>query len=419
MTLPSRSTLVPLVLAVLVTLLPAATALAEVTERRKSQFPSEPGYMVLPLPYSLPGIGEGVFVTAFASNIRGTYTDAWAVAITGDAEGVIVGAEDIHLIRETLILNLFEQRIDRAAVRSYTGRGMATSKTDYRLLEVSKVDAQGGRLSWTADQRRFELFAEIFAQAVQLDRVRKPNGELIAEFTEPNRSSSRTQRLGVLVDRSDDYYDPRRGYRLGVDARYSPRQNSDAPDFYVVNLNAFAYVPLGRISTLALNLFRSDAVVNRSGDIDPVSVRQENDLHCGGNAECQAAEDALVNNALAANRHGNAASLGGSERLRAYPGDRFNGAHSLYLGAELRWNLTEEFTPFDYLVWKDVRTGIQIAMFAETGSVADTVGELGRVYRSSMGAGLRMVTASGLVYRADVANGPEGSETSIIVNYPW
>lgn len=84
-------------------------------------------------------------------------------------------------------------------------------------------------------------------------------------------------------------------------------------------------------------------------------------------------------------------SLGGLERLRSYPEGRFSGGHAAFLGAEYRWNLTEEATPFNYFFWKDVRTGKQIAFFAEAGSV----------------------------YRADLSVGDEGTEVAIFFFYPW
>jgi len=68
---------------------------------------------------------------------------------------------------------------------------------------------------------------------------------------------------------------------------------------------------------------------------------------------------------------------------------------------------------------KDIRTALQIALFYEAGSVADKVSELGDIVKSSYGAGFRMVTASGIVFRADVATGNEGVEITVIIGYPW
>jgi hypothetical protein len=44
---------------------------------------------------------------------------------------------------------------------------------------------------------------------------------------------------------------------------------------------------------------------------------------------------------------------------------------------------------------------------------------VGDIYRSSYGLGLRLISASGFVYRADYATGDEGSEVSVIFSYPF
>lgn len=88
-------------------------------------------------------------------------------------------------------------------------------------------------------------------------------------------------------------------------------------------------------------------------------------------------------------------------------------------GAEVRWNLTDESTPFDIYVMKDIRTSVQVALFYEIGSAADSRGELWKLYRQSYGSGLRVVTASGLVYRFDLAAGDEGAQPSVFFQYPW
>ena len=127
----------------------------------------------------------------------------------------------------------------------------------------------------------------------------------------------------------------------------------------------------------------------------------------------------VVDNIKAANTYGTATGLGGTSHLRSYPDNRFTGAHTVFYGTEIRWTLTEEARPFDIFIAKDVRTVLQVAAFYEMGSVADLREDLGDVYRSSYGAGFRMVTASGIVLRADVATGREGIETTIILGYPW
>jgi hypothetical protein len=68
---------------------------------------------------------------------------------------------------------------------------------------------------------------------------------------------------------------------------------------------------------------------------------------------------------------------------------------------------------------KDVRTAVQVSLFYEAGSTADIRSELGDIWRDSYGLGLRVVTASGVVFRGDMAFGREGFEPEIFIGYPW
>jgi hypothetical protein len=106
-------------------------------------------------------------------------------------------------------------------------------------------------------------------------------------------------------------------------------------------------------------------------------------------------------------------------RLRSYSEGRFRGAHAEFLGTELRWNLTDEYQPFDIYIMKDIRTAVQVALFYEIGTVSDRHDALRRITRSSYGGGMRLVTASGVVYRVDLATGQDGFAPSIFFQYPW
>jgi len=83
------------------------------------------------------------------------------------------------------------------------------------------------------------------------------------------------------------------------------------------------------------------------------------------------------------------------------------------------WSFDEKVTPFDFWIWKDVSTALQLALFYEAGTVAELKSDLGVITRTSSGLGLRMVSASGFVYRADYANGEEGGNMTLIFDYPW
>ncbi len=397
---------------------------AQAIERRKPQFLTEPSYLIVPLPYSLPGIGEGFLLLGQAGNIAETNVDAWGLVITGDAAGQIFGLEDIHILSETLILDLFSQNITKAVVNNYETRGMDSDPDDYTLIELTSVKTRQAQLSLSLFDRRLELFASTSTQSVEVPRIRDKDGEIIAELNPPYRGDSESSAIGMLVDYTDDRQDPRKGLRMQVDRSHSPNDDPDEAEFFVWNYTVTGYLPMGKLNTLALHYFQSDAEVTREGNTDPAALEAELGITCppageAGSAECEETVDELVDMFVKQRKNGTSTSLGGENRLRSYPQGRFSGAHTVFYAIEFRWNLTEEATPFNYFFWKDVRTGVQIAFFAETGSVAETRSEVGDSYASTYGVGFRLVSGSGNVYRADFATGDEGFEYTILFNYSF
>lgn len=410
--------------ALLLALAAASPAVAEddwYPSRRKDPFPSERSYLIFPLPYSIPGIGSGLFLTLYETNYVFPHR-AYFLLVAGDAEGTIFGVEQIQLLPKRLLLDLFTEDLNKASIRNYTLRGMDTGKNDYNLIELNKVDYSQWQLTYTAWERRFDAFVNGAQQGLRTTRVRDSSGNVISNFAEAQNSYQQFYVAGFQLDLTDEFYDPRRGARLVTQYQDAPRQSSAQPDYYTVNVRFNGYIPVGRQSTLAFTVLQSDARVRSKGDTDVASLTAKNFLGCTSgdprDPVCQA-QSALVANDLAANSNGSSTPLGGSTYLRAYSDSRFRGAHTLFSAVEFRLNLTDEFTPFDYLIFKDVRTSLQIAPFYEAGSVSETEGSLGATWKTDYGIGLRMVTGSGTAYRVDVAVGDEGSATTIFVNYPW
>lgn len=387
-------------------------------DRRKDQFSTDFGYALFPYPYSLPGIGTGLGIVGGATNIDGTHTDAYGLAFGGDITGLALGVADVHVIPKTLILDTGVSDISSATIQSYSSRGMNTNKHDYSNIELGDMTYYGSRLTATFLERRFELYGAYYQGSSQLKSIRDQNGNIIVE-TQNATSRGHVTLLGTRVDLTDDYSDPRRGVRLDVGRSLTPPSDS-GPDFYIQDMSFTAYIPLGRRSTWAFNYFQSDAHVKRQGVIDRPTIEKK--YNCASLApdslERKFCEN-VVDNELANNIYGTASSLGGFSRLRSYSSSRFSGAHTRFYGSEIRWNLTDESTPYDIFIMKDIRTAWQIAFFYEIGSTADIRSEVGNTWRSSTGIGLRMVTASGVVFRADVATGREGVSPSIFIGYPW
>lgn len=402
-----------------------STVAVEAVERRRDQFSEEPGYVVVPAPYSLPGIGTGIVYFGVAANIADTNLDVYGYKITGDAAGTGYGFDELFLFPKTVSLHLGREDISRATVNSYEKRGMDSDKDDYKLLEASNIHSRYGTLSVMFFNKMLQLYASADEFTADLDRIRDKDGEIIADFEKAQKIESESTTFGINIDYTDDNLDPRSGLRLDVNRSYTPPDHGANPEFFVMNYSASLYIPIGRISTWVFHYFRSDAVVINEGMTDKDTLEEELGINCEAipdptqRSDCEKSREEIVNDRYAANKYGTATSLGGRSRLRSYPDGRFSGAHSQMFGTEFRLNLIEEFTPFDIWFMKDIRTGIQLAFFYEYGSVAEIASELGKENRASYGVGARAVMASGIVYRADIATGDEGAETTIIIDYPW
>jgi hypothetical protein len=390
-------------------------------DRRKDQFLTEPAYFVVPFPYSLPGIGQGIAFTGLLANIAGTPVDAAGIFITGDIEGDYINVGDLYAIPKTLFFEFERFRASSGIVNNYEKRGMDTDKNDFNLIEFDRYDGRDAVGVLTFFERRMEFRAGVSLTDSRVVRIRDADGREIADLRDnPIVSHSETTFVGFVADLTDDRQDPRKGFRIDVQRSHTPRDTSKEADFNVWDYSAAAYIPAGELSTVLVYYFASDAQVISKGETDPAKVRKDLGISCSaGDTQCIAAGEELVNRNIAAHRYGTATSLGGDERLRSYPNGRYQGAHTVFYATEFRWNLSDEVTPFDYFIWKDVRTGLQAAFFYETGSVADKRSDLGDIYRSSYGAGFRLISASGFVYRADYATGDEGGSFVLIFNYPF
>ncbi len=400
---------------------PAKTDHSFLIDRRKEQFPTSFAYAVFPLPYSLPGIGKGLSVVGGAMNINHSYTDVYGIAYGGDVQGAAIGMGDFHIVPRTLILDVGAGQVSKASIQNFRQRGMGGSGSDYLLMDFDNAEYYGGRLTATFLDRRFELYGAWYGGASKLRSIRDHDGNVIVQANDASRQGSHTLMLGTRIDLTDDYNDPRRGVRLAVTRSSSPPANA-GPDFAVMDYNLTAYLPMASRNTWVFNVLRSDAIVYSKGETDPAKIQSRMGINCSDPAltaqQQQFCVDA-VNLTIANNTYGTATSLGGFDRLRSYSQGRFRGAHTLFYGSEFRWNLTDEAKPFDLFIMKDVRTSLQFAAFYEMGSTADLREDVGKVWRKSYGVGVRMVTASGVVFRADVADGFDGVATAIFIGYPW
>lgn len=410
------------IMALLLTLYDASAFASSLSipDRRRNPFDAVPGWFVVPYVFVYPGIGNGYGVVGGAANIGGTRAIVGGTVFTGDVNGQAAGVYNINLIQRQLILDFGAFHVNRATLLSYSERGMGTKENDHVLLEFCSNVFGGSRLTATFFDRMFELFAGFYSGYAEFKSIRDRDGDVIIDAQDPAKARTTTAVVGTRLDMTDDYLDPRRGFRFEMSGWSTPPRDL-GPDFFFMDYSATAYVPLGRGSTWAVNYFRSDAHVLRKGETDPEVIARHLGLDCGTLADLRKQEECrqVIVNEIAANTYGTASSLGGLNRLRSYPEGRYKGAHTEFIGTEIRFNVSEEYKPFNIVIMKDVRTAFQVALFYEIGTVIDRWSERWGIARSSYGAGFRMVTASGLVYRVDLAAGNEGVQPSVFFQYPW
>ena len=105
--------------------------------------------------------------------------------------------------------------------------------------------------------------------------------------------------------------------------------------------------------------------------------------------------------------------------MRSYPGNRYQAAHTLFYGTELRWNFDTSTEVLDWYFFSDVLQALQAMVFWEQGSVSEEAQDLGKITRSSYGGGLRLVGGSGNTYRFEISTGEEGAEMIVMFQYLW
>jgi len=401
-------------------------ASALLPERRGAQSSTETSWYFLPATYSIPGIGSGFILAGLYNNIGGSHSDALIAATTGDINVTFGGLIDNHLITDTLVVDFAGGAIHQMVATAYNGRGLDTDPKDFSLLVSGEGRMNAAQVNLRFDQRRYQLNVVMGGSTASIAAIKDSEGNLLVNADQSKKVQGQIRTTNGIIDWTDDWQDP----RIGIRGSYTKAQTIGAdqsgvgPEQYTLDTNLSAFIPIGNSSTWVFNQYRSDAVVTKPGISDRAVLQQ---LIFGGAdcsvlpdpVGCQSAIDKTLDDTVAANTLGTSSSLGGPGRLRGFPLARFKAAHTLFYGTEFRWNLTEENTPFNLWLIKDVRTRLQLAFFYERGSVAEYKKDLSKEFRSSTGAGFRVVTGSGMVWRIDVARGEEGSAVQSLISYPW
>ena len=396
-----------------------ATAFSITFERRQDQFDKTPGLFVVPAPYAIPGIGNGLFVIGYLGNIAETSADVFGMGFVGDGQGFFASVDELFVFPEWSYLALTQGRMARFGQNVYSSRGMKSEKNDFNIYVGEDFTFYNFEVVFTHFERRIELAYGFNGGNGKFVEIKDYEGELVQKLGSPIEVDFAQKHVQLKIDLTDDYGDPRDGLNIRILRDRFPSVNQGAA-FDSMTFALTYYLPVPENNTWAFHYFRSDAHVRQEGNTDLESLKTTQGFYaCGGYAACEAATVKSAQNRLNANKNGSSKSLGGADRLRSYPLSRYQAAHTLFYGTELRWNFSTENTKLDYWLLQDVQQALQAVFLWEQGSVAEEVGEIGETIRSSYGTGIRLVTKSGSVYKFEVASGDEGAEVILFFEYPW
>lgn len=397
-----------------------SAAAFEWEERRRNQFGEDFSYFLYPIAGDIPGLGSAAGVGTTILNLNETDLDFTGFYVEGDFDAAGYTFLDHHFIKNRLMLDVGYYTFNVAPIQYK--RGIDSDENDYYLPKAEGKYLMG-QLTLSFFQRQLETYIRIRDGKQRLLEVLDSNG---TEFSaiDTSKYDVRDYTMGITLDNTDDRIDPRSGYRF--EFALSGYRDTDPyrSSFLIANYNATFYLPFRRWDTMVFNVFSSRAHLRDRVTADYNTLKQERGLGCDILApgpeqdQCFATEADYISELLAYNRFGTATPLGGTQRLRSFANARYYAGNSLFYGAEYRWNLTDERVPFDIYIAKGIRTGMQIALFVEQGSVADHTDDLLDTVKTSAGVGFRLVL-SGVIIRADYSSGNEGSEFILFINYPW
>tara|TARA_Y100000994_G_scaffold34875_1_gene25217 strand:+ start:272 stop:1552 length:1281 start_codon:yes stop_codon:yes gene_type:complete len=397
-------------------------------ERRRDVFTKQYGHLFVPLPYSLPGLGEGLLFIGNFGNIADTTTDLATILGVGDAEFIFGFLDEFFIVPDYVYLQYVKAQGFKYALTNYRSRGMNTEKNDfvYALGNYWEYDAPTFKL--TLYDRMLELGLGRSKQKGRFEKFVAPDsddltkqGDTITEF-DPALEVNFGEKLefSARIDYTDDYRDPRKGVRNILYLDRQTASSSSEPSFDVITNDLQFYIPFLEKSTLVLNLTFSDANVRKEGETDLEVLKQQSNYYSCTSESCRETTLGNAKNTMNINKHGTSLYLGGPDRLRSYPQQRFQGAHTVYFATEFRWNFSAaDGDEIDLFFMQDLVDEMQVAFFFEQGSVSETKSELGDTVKYSFGSGFRLLSGSGNLYRADFATGDEGPQVTVIIQYPW
>ncbi|RLA73791.1 MAG: hypothetical protein DRG11_07080 [Epsilonproteobacteria bacterium] len=373
-------------------------------------------YFVYPLVLSMPGLGKAYGAGVMGNNLLQTDTDAMLLHMRGDFKLNIATLANIPLFEKNshiFTLDLAYLRFQDGTIEAFE-RGRNSKVDDKFYFDTNEFSTYGAQLSAKLFDNQLEIYGGYSKAYVDPNSIRDKDDNNVANNIGDIDMSM--YRYGIYLDDTDSRLDPRVGYRVQIERYGVKHEEKKFSDGYQNDISLTAFIPiLSDRHIFVANYFQSSASITRVGIVDPA------DYTCDlADTTCiQAIYDEVRRRREIEVKKGNATSLGGTQRLRAYPHGRFYDTHTAFVGLEHRWYLFENWQPFDKYAFKGVHTGIQLAFFQEWGQVHEKNNhKLYEDMKSSTGIGVRFLFNT-MTARLDLATGDEGEQITFFYGYSF
>ncbi len=363
---------------------PAVGNTLEIPKRRRLfEERKENVYLIVPAVASLPGIGLFVGGLGTFSNIYGTGVDA-GVTVAESIEGSDISVKAFALREIPLLIPglTLDYQIADIKFGNFTTFLPGRNSPNFTIPVTGEFNIKVLAPSWRLFQRRFNITYRLaFFEGFSIDQ----SGREVAQ-------ASHAASASLLLDFTDDFIDPRSGFRFGYDLSLRPPESSI----------------LGRNSG-PVDLLEQDENIKLENYLLTFYFPWSKRFTFVWNTRYFAATG---------NEESGEVVSGGSIPLRGYPGNRFRDRFGVFMGFEGRYTITLN-RKIDFILAKGVLEGIQLAFFYEIGQVnptrsSDLYGDLRRSY----GLGIRALLDA-IVLRLDLATSDEGPQFHLTISQPF
>lgn len=373
---------------------------------------NKPLYLPLPIAGRLAGIGGFYGLGVDLQNIASTSIDVTAAKTAGriDASGA--------LVRDLNLGDIFSFSGGYVAVDKFYFDVSYTRGVEVKDDPVTQVGGGTGSM--------FNIFWKFLEPGILFNTSYAVWNYKFDEYLtheEEKKIETPSLHLGdlnttfvigdLVFNLVNDLNNPTSGFLVGLNTT-SMTTNTEFSSTNTANYYLNAYLPVLENHTWVFRGFGSDTVVTNEKTTDVDEIKSKLNMDCDSvtdsdkRTECESLRDGISGYLAAHNRYGTATPMGGNKMLRSYREMRYRGAHTRFLGTELRFNF-----PADGLI-----NNYQFAVFFEKGTAVDDMVYLDKEYKDSFGAAIRIKLGQ-LTVRLEGANGDEGQEWFLIASKPW